>query len=134
MIPSRTAPREVQLFGSRLYYHPDTPRRVVQICEDYNHDHRYGGPKENTRLIFVYGDAETGEPWGDPPYYGSTDTGYVCSSTGPVKIPIAVYNKRSYGGGAILTRCVVLVMTARGKIVIYCKKDPRKEFQRWEHY
>jgi hypothetical protein len=66
-----------------------------------------------TRIRIWYGDNETGQSWGD-----YTD-GYVSRSTGTVKIPIHVYNTRSLGGGAILTRCIVLIETTAGKQEIW---------------
>ena len=43
--------------------------------------------------------------------------GYVGRSGGSVKTPLLVYNKRSYGGGAILVDSVVKVVTTDGKVL-----------------
>jgi len=55
-----------------------------------------------TRLRFHWGDTETGRDWGDI----HDVAGYVGRSCGPVKIPILVHNRRSLGGGAIMSSIV----------------------------
>lgn len=65
------------------------------------------------RFIFDFGDIETGRSWNET----FETTGYVGRSTGRVKIPLIVYNKRSLGGGA-LSGDIVRVLTSK-KAVIY---------------
>jgi len=45
--------------------------------------------------------------------------GYVGRSMGPVKVPLLLANRRSMGGGAILTHCVVRIRTSSGGRVLY---------------
>ena len=45
--------------------------------------------------------------------------GYVGRSMGPVKVPLLVANRRSLGGGAILTHCIVRIRTSAGGRVLY---------------
>ena len=67
------------------------------------------------RLRFHWGDVETGQDWGD-----TYDVeGRVGLSTGPIKIPILLNNRRSRGGGAILDHCIVKITESAGKRVLY---------------
>ena len=68
-----------------------------------------------TRIVLDYGDINTGKSWGEI----HDITGYVGRSTGNVKIPILVYNKRSMGGGAILDSSIVRILTSIGKCELY---------------
>ena len=46
--------------------------------------------------------------------------GYVSRSTGITPIPILVHNKRSLGGGGILTNCIVkITTTGKNKWTLY---------------
>lgn len=92
-------------------YDARTPDAVIQVLERAR--------QYNTRIILSYGDIETGQDWNE--IYDVT--GYVGRSTGPTHIPILVYNSRSHGGGAILDRCIVKIVTSRGKEVLYQAKN-----------
>lgn len=77
--------------------------RILEICM-----------KNRTRIVLDYGDS-TGQSWGED----LDTTGYVGRSTGSIKIPLLVYNKRSSGGGAILTSCIIKISTSIGKCSLY---------------
>lgn len=76
----------------------NTPEAVVNILLRYMHD-------MNVRIRLFYGDTKTGKDWCE-----EYDTmGYVGGSTGKVKIPILINNRKSWGGGAILTGSIVRI-------------------------
>lgn len=89
------------------WYNAETPYQVIQILEQCR--------ASRTRIILDYGDTQDGKSWGEL----HDVCGYVGRSTGGKKIPILVYNRRSYGGGAILTHAIVRIMTSKGKRVLY---------------
>lgn len=88
------------------HYHPATPDRLCGVLDALI--------VNQTRVAIQYGDPNTGVAWGDRP-----EVGRVSRSLGPVKVPILVHNRRSLGGGAILTNCIISIATARGKRPIY---------------
>ena len=71
--------------------------------------------QNRTRIKLDYGHVETGQSWGET----SDVTGYVGRSGGSIKIPLLIYNKRSYGGGAILDHCIIQIKESRGGRVLY---------------
>jgi len=93
------------LYGG-LYFTEGTNEKVMQIISD--------AFKSRTRLIFDYGDITTGKSCNET----FDTTGYIGRSTGEIKVPLLVYNSRSYGGGA-LTSSIVKITTSKGKIVLY---------------
>ena len=88
-------------------YDAKTPDAVVNILE------RSRVNREDFRLILFYGNPETGQAWGD------IVECFVGRSTGSVQIPLEIYNSRSMGGGGMLDSCIVKVLSARGKRVLY---------------
>lgn len=89
------------------YYPVDMPDEVVDICaRNMGHD--------GMRFVFDFGDVNTGKSWNEE----FNTAGHIGRSTGTVKIPLLVYNRRAYGGPALLG-CIVRVLTARGKNVLY---------------
>lgn len=88
-------------------YSDKTSPQMIELLETLRHD--------STRCRFYWGDIETGEDWGDT--YGVKGT--IGRSTGTVKIPLLIYNARSFGGGAILDDCIVKITTTRGNNLIY---------------
>ena len=67
------------------------------------------------RIRFWYGDDETGCSWVE-----ENDTiGTIGRSTGDYKIPLLIKNKRSLGGGAILTHCIVKLVDISNNKVLY---------------
>lgn len=80
--------------------HPDTPAAVVEVLERAR--------RMDTRIRVYYGDPETGRDWMEE----WDNTGYVSRSTGIKPIYILVHNRRSMGGGAISTRCILRITTS----------------------
>jgi len=68
--------------------------------------------KDNdVRIRIYYGDTETGEDWSEE----YDVNGYVGRSNGSIKIPLLIHNKKSYGGGGILTGSIVGIEFANRK-------------------
>ena len=88
-------------------YRNETNKNVIDTLEMCR--------KNDIRIIVDYGDVKTGRSWGEI----HDITGYVGRSTGSVKIPLLVYNKRCYGGGALLDNCIIKISTTKGKRVLY---------------
>lgn len=89
------------------FYHADTDDKIIEVLERVR--------ANGTRITLEYGDTETGQGWGD--LYDITGT--IGRSTGPVKVPLLIHNKRSMGGGAILDNCIVSIITSRGTGILY---------------
>jgi hypothetical protein len=89
------------------YYYPETPVEVIRILERAR--------LNNTRIRLYLGDVQTGRSWLEE----YDVEGYVGRSMGPVKIALLVHNRRSLGGGGILTHCVVKVRETNGGRVLY---------------
>lgn len=78
-----------------------TPERVVSTLLNYM------GTGQRIRVF--YGDTKTGRDWCE-----EYDTmGYVSRSTGQVKIPLLINNRKSWGGGGILDDCIVRITVDR---------------------
>lgn len=88
----------------------ETKREVAEVLERCR--------VNRTRIILDYGH-EDGQSWREP--FGTT--GYVGRSAGIYKIPILVYNSRSFGGGSILTSCIIQIKESRGGKVLYQHKN-----------
>ena len=72
-----------------------------------------------TRCRFYFGDTVTGRDWGDIHYV----KGRIGRSTGRFKIPLLVYNRRSMGGGGLLSDCIVRIETTQGGHVLYSHEN-----------
>jgi hypothetical protein len=90
---------------SNTYYSEGTRNDVIDILERA----RYRGQ----RIKLFYGDIKTGRNWNEEHY----TVGTIGKSTGTVKIPLLIATKRSMGGGAILTDCIIAIK--EGKNVLY---------------
>lgn len=90
-------------------YSVETSDKVIEVLERCRIN--------NTRIVLDYGDTETGRSWGE--IYDVT--GRIGRSTG-IKIPILLYNKRSMGGSAILTDCIIGIKESRGGRILYSLK------------
>lgn len=106
-----------ELHRGRLYkvlngtwYTFNTPDHMVILLESLR--------LSQTRVRFHWGDTSTGRDWGDI----FDVTGRVGRSMGPVKAPLLIYNRRSSGGGVILSDCIVKITTSEGKETIYQHK------------
>lgn len=84
-----------------------TPQNVAEILESARIS------KERIRIYL--GDTKTGRDWKEE--FGVI--GRVGRSSGIYRVPILLYNRRSNGGGEILTRCIVKIETTRGKRILY---------------
>jgi hypothetical protein len=80
------------------HYDEGTPPDVIRVLEEA----RITGD----RLRLFYGDKDTDRDWGEE----NDVTGYISRSTGPVKVPILKATRRSSGGPAILTACIVRII------------------------
>jgi len=67
------------------------------------------------RLRFWYGDKKTGKSWNDE----NDVCGYIGRSTGTKKIPLLINKISSYGGGGLLTDCIIKVVDTGTKRVLY---------------
>ena len=92
---------------SGTFYNAETTDEMINILENI--------AKNKTRCQFYWGDTKTGRDWEGK--YGII--GRIGRSTGSIKIPLLVYNNRSVGGSALLSHCIVKIVTSRGKNVIY---------------
>ena len=89
------------------YYHIETSPMICKLLEKIR--------KDGTRVRFHWGDTITGRDFGD-----SYDVeGRLGRSSGPVKVPILLHNRRSMGGSHILDHCIVKIVETKGKRVIY---------------
>lgn len=84
-------------------YLADTSDQVVQALE--------WARLTGTRIRIWCGDTNTGKAWAEE----NDVLGYVGRSSGARKIPILVHNRQSFGGGAILTHCIVRIDTTDGR-------------------
>lgn len=90
---------------SGLYFHEDTAPEVADCIA------RLRGTSQRIRLFL--GDTETGRDW-----QSEYDvTGRVSASWGPCVSPLLISNARSMGGGAILTQCVLAIISAPGRFL-----------------
>lgn len=87
-----------------------TPDEVVRVLEIAR--------QNRTRLHISLG--ETEGPQAGRDWLEENDVyGYVGRSTGSVKIPLLVHNRRSLGGPGLLDHCVVRIRTAAGGRVLW---------------
>lgn len=92
-----------------VFFQEGTDEKVKQIVSYAINE------KPKKRFRFWFGDVETGEAWNEE--YGIV--GYIVKSTDPKKIPLLIYSKRSFGGGALLCDCIVKIVEIRTKKVVY---------------
>lgn len=90
-----------------IYYHAETPVEVVRALN--------AARQARTRIRLRLGDVETGKDWLEE----FDVEGYVGNSTGPLKVPLLVHNRRSSGGGAILDHCILRIIETRTGRVLY---------------
>lgn len=94
-------------------YSIKTRKEVIDVLESVR--------ESQTRVIIEYGNTVTGEPW----LGGVPSRGRVGRSNGEIKIPILLYSKRSYGGGAIIDNSIIGIRTSaiNGTILYKCEKS-----------
>lgn len=88
------------------WFTPGTPPEVEHILEDAR--------RSKQRLRITLGDRETGKQWGDRAMVGA-----IGRSMGPMRVPLLISSRRSHGGQAILTDCIVKIETSLGKQELY---------------
>jgi len=88
-------------------YDSSTSQEVINVLERCR--------QNKTRVKLDYGKVETGESWGEI----HDITGYIGRSNGSIKIPLLIYNKRSWGGGGILDNCIIQIKESKGGKVLY---------------
>ena len=88
-------------------YTIETPQSIINVLENAR--------SKGTRIKITFGDIKTGKNWNDE--YNTI--GRVGRSTGNYKIPLLIKTTRSFGGGAILTDCIIKIVDAKSKIILY---------------
>lgn len=91
-------------------YDERTPDEVIRILESAR-QHR-------TRLHISLGETagpQAGRDWLEE----NSVHGFIGRSTGSIKIPLIVHNRRSLGGPGLLDHCIVRIRTAAGGRVIW---------------
>ena len=89
------------------YYSIETADDMIERLENLR--------ANQTRLRFHWGSTKTGLDWGDE----WNVEGTIGRSTGPVKIPLLIHNRRSLAGCGIMDHCIVKIAYAKGKAPIY---------------
>jgi hypothetical protein len=84
-------------------FSPKTPLDLQSLIKSLNDS------RERVRVF--YGDTLTGRAWPE-----ENDTmGRVGCSMGHCKVPLLIYNARSYGGSALLDGCIVAIYSTTGR-------------------
>lgn len=86
-----------------LFFHTSTREAVRKALS-----HAWAN---NIRVRLWYGNTDTGEAWLEE----HDVVGYVGRSTGRIKVPLLIHNRRCTGGGAILDHCIVRIDDTSGK-------------------
>jgi len=84
-----------------------TPDEVVAILEKAR--------QTRTRLHVSLGDSESGRDWLEE----NDVYGVIGRSTGSVKIPLLIDNRRSLGGPGLLDHCIVRIRTSQGGRILW---------------
>lgn len=119
------------------FFHIDTPDAVITALETV----REVG--ERVRIFIGYTApyvartaqedrlARIGEAWPEE----NDVSGYIGRTTGPVKSPILIHNRRSTGGGIISTDCILAIRQAAGGYVppgAWLYRDAAFSTGKWE--
>jgi hypothetical protein len=88
-------------------YDVRTPDEVVAILENAR--------QTRTRLHVSLGDSESGRDWIEE----NMVHGVIGRSTGSIKIPLLIHNRRSVGGPGLLDHCIVRIRTSRGGRILW---------------
>ena len=92
-------------------YDVRTPDEVVAILEDAR--------LNRTRLHVSLGDSESGRDWIEE----NMVHGVIGRSTGSIKIPLLIHNRRSLGGPGLLDHCIVRIRTSSGGRILWQHPD-----------
>ena len=88
-------------------YDINTSTKVIEVLEHCR--------LNDIRIVLDYGCTETGESWGEV----NDIVGRVGRSMGPLKVPLLIHNKRSLGGGEIMTSSIIGIRESKGGKVLY---------------
>jgi hypothetical protein len=88
-------------------YDVRTPEKVVAILENAR--------QNRTRLHVSLGDTESGRDWLEE----NMVHGFIGRSTGCIKIPLLIHNRRSLGGPGLLDHCIVRIRTSSGGRILW---------------
>ena len=88
-------------------YDVRTPDEVVAILENAR--------QTRTRLHVSLGDSESGRDWIEE----NMVHGVIGRSTGSIKIPLLIHNRRSLGGPGLLDHCIVRIRESAGGRVLW---------------
>lgn len=89
------------------WFSPDTPQRVQEVLENAR--------LNDIRLRLFYGDDVTGRDWLEE----NDVVGCIGRSTGTMKVPLLLDNRRSCGGPAILDNRIVRIISTSDKRELY---------------
>lgn len=92
-------------------YDVRTPDEVVAILENAR--------QTRTRLHVSLGDSESGRDWMEE----NMVHGVIGRSTGSIKIPLLIHNRRSLGGPGLLDHCIVRIRTSSGGRILWQHPD-----------
>ncbi len=98
---------EKYIMVNGISYNKETNPKVIQVLETCR--------KNKTRIILDYGDTITGESWNEQ----FDIQGTIGNSIGIIKVPLLIHNKRSLGGGEILTHQIIGIKTSIAKVPLY---------------
>lgn len=90
-----------------LWFNAETDPEVMRIIYNLMNNQR--------RVRVWFGDNETGKSWNEE----NDIMGYIGRSTGKKKIPLLVYNKRSYGGAGLTCSSIVKIVATDYNAVLY---------------
>lgn len=88
-------------------YDTRTPDEVINVLEKAR--------QNRTRLHVSFGDSKSGRDWLEE----SDVYGVIGRSTGSVKIPLLIHNRRSLGGPGLLDHCIVRIRTSQGGRILW---------------
>ena len=91
--------------NQKTWFDSGTPLEVQRVLENAR------GAK--TRIRLFLGDRDTGRDWMEE----NDVVGLIGRSMGPMRVPLLLSGPRSSGGGAILTSCIVRIMSANGGVL-----------------
>ena len=97
--------REYLQTNNGTCFNSETNEKVINIIDNLLHS--------NKRIRVWYG--ENGKSWNEE----NDICGSIGRSTGTFKIPLLIHSSRSYGGGALLTHCIIKIVDTQTKRVLY---------------